>query len=88
VVSSIPLMTEVTPDARATFMSIVIAAFAIGRALGALIVPWLFGAGSLGGTQTNLVPVVLVSAFLNLAAVLILQAVKTTRSSVEIPSPI
>jgi DHA1 family inner membrane transport protein len=86
VVSSIPLMTEVMPDARATFMSIVIAAFAIGRAVGALIVPWLFGAGSLGGTQTNLIPVVLASAFLNLAAVFSLQAVKTARSGAEIPS--
>jgi predicted MFS family arabinose efflux permease len=88
VVSSFPLMTEVMPHARATFMSIVISAFAIGRALGALIVPLLFGAGSVGGTQTNLIPVVLASAFLNLAAVLSLQAVKIARSSAEIPSPI
>jgi predicted MFS family arabinose efflux permease len=88
VVSSIPLMTEVVPHARATFMSIVIAAMAVGRAVGALIVPWLFGAGSLGGTQTNLTPVVLVGAFINLAAILSLLAVKITPSGEEIPSPI
>jgi predicted MFS family arabinose efflux permease len=88
VVSSIPLMTEVMPHARATFMSIVIAAMALGRAGGALIVPLLFGAGSLGGTQTNLIPVVVVGAFLNLTAILSLQAVKIAPSGEEIPSPI
>jgi predicted MFS family arabinose efflux permease len=88
VVSSIPLMTEVVPHARATFMAIVVAAMAIGRAVGALIVPLLFGTGSLGGSQTNLIPVVLAGAFLNLAAVLSLQAVKIASSGEEIPSPI
>ena len=87
VVSNITLMTEVMPQTRATLMSIVIASTAIGRAAGALIVPLLFGAGSLAGTQTNLVPVVLAGAFLNLLAVLSLQAVKIAPSSEEIPSP-
>jgi len=86
VVSNITLMTEVMPQTRATLMSIVIASTAIGRAVGALIVPLLFGAGSLAGTQTNLVPVVLVGAFLNLLAVLSLQAVKIAPSGEEIPS--
>jgi predicted MFS family arabinose efflux permease len=88
VVSSIPLLTEVMPQARATFMSLVIAAMALGRAGGALIVPLLFGAGSLGGTQTNLIPVVLAGAFLNLTAILSLQAVKIASSSEDIPSPV
>jgi len=88
VVSSIPLMTEVVPHARATFMSIVIAAMAIGRAMGALIVPFLFGAGSLAGSQTNLIPIVLTGAFLNVAAMLSLQAVKIAPSGEEIPTPI
>jgi hypothetical protein len=76
------------PQARATFMSLVIAAMALGRAGGALIVPLLFGAGSLGGTQTNLIPVVLAGAFLNLTAILSLQAVKIASSSEDIPSPV
>ncbi len=88
VVSSIPLMTEVMPQARATFMSVVIAAMALGRAGGALIVPLLFGVGSLGGTQTNLIPVVLAGAFLNLTAIISLQAVKIGPSGEEIPFPI
>ena len=86
VVSSIPLMTEVVPQARATFMSLVIAAMAIGRALGALIVPLLFGNGSLGGSQTNLIPVVVGGAILNLAAVIALQAVKIAPSSEGSPT--
>ncbi len=86
VVSSIPLMTEVVPQARATFMSLVIAAMAIGRALGALIVPLLFGVGSLAGSQTNLIPVVLCGAVLNLAAVTALQVVKIAPASEGIPA--
>jgi len=86
VVSSIPLMTEVVPQARATFMSLVIAAMAIGRALGALIVPLLFGVGSLAGSQTNLIPVVLCGAVLNLAAVAALQVVKIAPASEGIPA--
>lgn len=39
VVASIPLMTEIVPGARATVMSAVVAASALGRTLGALIGP-------------------------------------------------
>ena len=87
VVSSIPLMTEVVPHARATFMSLVVAAMAVGRALGALVVPALFGANSLFGSQTSLLPVVLAGAFLNLLAVLALQAVKISPSAAEAVPP-
>jgi len=41
-VSSIPLMTELVPAARATFMSFNVAAFSLGRALGDLIAPRLY----------------------------------------------
>jgi predicted MFS family arabinose efflux permease len=88
VVSDLTLMTEVVPHARATFMSIVISATAIGRAMGALIVPFLFGASSLAGSQTNLIPVVLTGAFLNVGAILALQGVKIAASDGEVPSTI
>jgi MFS transporter, DHA1 family, inner membrane transport protein len=88
VVSDLTLMTEVVPHARATFMSIVISATAIGRAMGALIVPFLFGTTSLAGSQTNLIPVVLTGAFLNVAAILALQGVKVAASDEEVPSPV
>jgi predicted MFS family arabinose efflux permease len=45
IVSYIPLMTEVLPQARATLMAANLAAFSLGRALGALAGPWLYAAG-------------------------------------------
>jgi len=44
-VSCIPLMTEILPGARATLMSFNVAALSLGRALGALIAPLLYGFG-------------------------------------------
>jgi DHA1 family inner membrane transport protein len=45
VVSSLPLLTEVLPAARATLMSTNIAGFSLGRALGAALAPVLFSYG-------------------------------------------
>ncbi|NIM92815.1 MAG: MFS transporter [Anaerolineales bacterium] len=44
-VSAIPLMTELVPGSRATTMSVFISGIASGRAIGALIGPFLFGEG-------------------------------------------
>ncbi len=44
-VSSLPLMTEVTPMARATMMSLFIAALSLGRAIGDVIAPLLYEGG-------------------------------------------
>lgn len=44
-VSFIPLMTEVFPQARATLMATNLAATSLGRAVGALTGPWLYLAG-------------------------------------------
>ena len=44
-VSYIPLMTEVLPQARATLMAANLAAFSLGRAFGALVGPWLYAVG-------------------------------------------
>ncbi len=46
-VSSIPLMTQILPGARATLMASNIAALSAGRAIGALLGPLLFSAGLL-----------------------------------------
>lgn len=48
VVSLLPIMTELFPGARATLMGATVAAFSLGRALGALIAMPLY-AGGLGG---------------------------------------
>jgi predicted MFS family arabinose efflux permease len=44
-VSTIPMMTEIMPSARATMMAINISALSLGRALGAFIAPTLFAWG-------------------------------------------
>ncbi|OGT27945.1 MAG: hypothetical protein A2Z17_00735 [Gammaproteobacteria bacterium RBG_16_66_13] len=63
-VSSLPLMTELVPAARATMMSANIAALSLGRALGALAGPALFANGILANGGF--------AAGLNLAALLAL----------------
>jgi predicted MFS family arabinose efflux permease len=45
IVSSIPVMTELVPKARATTMSALFAGFAAGRGMGALLGPLLFSHG-------------------------------------------
>jgi predicted MFS family arabinose efflux permease len=42
VVGGIPLMTEIVPSARGVVMTMMLAAGALGRAMGAAVGPWLF----------------------------------------------
>jgi predicted MFS family arabinose efflux permease len=42
IVSLLPLATELTPGARATFMSLNVTAFSLGRIAGAVIGGWLW----------------------------------------------
>ena len=62
VVSMIPMMTEVLPSARATLMAFNIAAFSLGRAIGAPLAPLLYGHGfwvvAVGAAAFNLVALV------------------------------
>ncbi|MBN2387596.1 MAG: MFS transporter [Anaerolineales bacterium] len=44
-VSTLPLMSEILPGARATLMAFNVAALSLGRGLGAFVGPWLYGAG-------------------------------------------
>ncbi len=70
-VSSIPLMSEVIPAARATFLSVYIAATAIGRALGALVVPLLYR----NGASNSILPVMIATVVFNGIAFVALQGV-------------
>lgn len=44
-VSSLPIMTEILPSARATLMGFIIGAFSLGRAIGAIFAPILYTYG-------------------------------------------
>lgn len=69
IVSSLPLMTELVPGARATMMAGNVAAISLGRVLGALIGPGLFAVGLLGNG-------IAAAAFNALAVVILLAVVK------------
>jgi MFS family permease len=75
IVSAMPLMTEVFPAARATFMSMFIASTALGRSFGSLAAPRLYDLGrSLEGWPSLLI-IVLGTITLNLGALLALRAI-------------
>jgi len=65
IVSSIPLMTELVPGARATLMAWNVAAFAGGRMLGSLAGPLLFDLGLLAnGTTAAIFDVIALAALI------------------------
>jgi predicted MFS family arabinose efflux permease len=66
-VSSLPLMTEVLPGARSTFMAAFIASTAIGRALGSLAATRLYLWGGQMGVSPVLLPVLAAVALDGLA---------------------
>jgi predicted MFS family arabinose efflux permease len=68
VVSSIPMMTEVLPAARATMMAANIAAFSLGRAAGSLLAAPLYSWGILASASAAIV--------LNLLGLLALRGVR------------
>ena len=74
-VSSIPMMTEIMPSARATYLSISIASVSLGRALGALLAVPIYNRGIMGN--------VLAAAAFNLLALLALYLLKRTLSGRE-----
>jgi predicted MFS family arabinose efflux permease len=53
VVSSIPLMTEIMPSARATMLAAYMAFIALGRSIGDLLAPTLFTQGFIPGIAAN-----------------------------------
>jgi predicted MFS family arabinose efflux permease len=86
-VSSIPMMTEVMPSARATLMAAFIAGSAAGRALGALLAPPLYELGRLPGAPPGLLAIVLTAFSLNLLALFALRVVRVALVSPAIELP-
>ena len=73
IVSSIPLMTEVLPAARATLMASWIASISAGRAVGAFLSPYLYAWDEFDGIFT----IVLGTLVLNVLAFLALRFIRT-----------
>lgn len=67
-VSSIPLMTEVLPSARATIMAANAAFLSLGRAVGAGLAPPVFFFGKSSPVLPDMLPVVITTVALNLLA--------------------
>lgn len=67
-VSSIPIMTELLPAARATLMAANVSAISMGRAMGALLAPYLYNGGIVWNSLACLA--------LNLLALLVLLRLK------------
>lgn len=61
-VSSIPMMTEILPQARATLMGANVASFSLGRALGAILAYPLYALGKMPGTILVSLPGITVSS--------------------------
>lgn len=78
IVSALPLMTEITPAARATMMSLFIAALSLGRAIGDVTAPLLYKWGFMANAVTCMV--------LDLLAILALSRIRLPRQS-ECKSP-
>lgn len=72
-VSSLPLMTEVLPAARATFMSAFIASTAFGRAFGSLSAPWLYNLGRSIAPEASLLFIVIGASAMQIVALIALR---------------
>jgi predicted MFS family arabinose efflux permease len=81
-VSSIPMMTEVMPGARATLLAVNIAAISLGRALGAFVAHPLYVWGQTPGNLPAWIPGILINALVvvlfNLFALFALRVVRRT----------
>ena len=72
-VSSVPMMTEVMPAARATVMAFTTASVSLGRAMGALIASPLFLFGESSSSIPDILPNALAAILLNAAALVALR---------------
>jgi predicted MFS family arabinose efflux permease len=81
IVSCMPLISEVMPTARATFMATFIASTSLGRALCSLAAPYLYQLGRPAQGKTELWGVVLAAVALNIVALWALRRIRVKSSS-------
>jgi len=84
IVSSIILISEVLPTARATYLAAFVASTALGRTLGDLLAPPLYQAGVSSSSSAAILNIVLVAAALNVISLILLRVIGIPQS--EIPS--
>jgi hypothetical protein len=65
-VSSLPLMTEILPGIRTTFMATYMASLSAGRMLGDLTAPALYGAGGTPGATRSILLIAVIAALIDL----------------------
>lgn len=82
IVSSLPLMTEILPSARATLLAANVAGLSLGRAAGDLIGPTLYSSQALGGIS-GILASCLVAAILNLLAMFALRSLQIGLKAAE-----
>ncbi|HWR67059.1 MAG TPA: hypothetical protein VN364_13160, partial [Bellilinea sp.] len=76
IVSVLPLMSEALPELRATVMASMSASFSIGRALAAMLAPFLY-------TQWSFPANAIVAVAFNLAAIVLLSRLKIVPLATE-----
>jgi predicted MFS family arabinose efflux permease len=82
-VCSIPLMTEILPAARATLMAANSAGLSLGRALGALLAPSLYGLGTASPMVPDLFASAMAAVLFNIVALLALRFLRQRIGSEE-----
>jgi DHA1 family inner membrane transport protein len=76
-VSTIPLISEILPTARATLIATNMAAIALGRAIGAGIAPFLYNLPLITGNQASIFSNTLAAVILNILALLVLRRLRS-----------
>ncbi len=77
IVSCLPLVSQVLPGARATLLGVNVAAFSLGRGLGALLAPHLYTFGLIGN--------VVAAVVFNLLAIWMLTRVQVAEEHTDLP---
>jgi MFS transporter, DHA1 family, inner membrane transport protein len=85
VVCSIPIITEILPQARATVMAVIVAVISLGRAMGDIISPWLYRMDQSQTAFPGLIFIGIGVVLLNLTALFALRFLSRSLLNVETP---
>jgi DHA1 family inner membrane transport protein len=83
IVSSLPMLTEILPGARATLMGTNVAGFSVGRAIGAVLSAPLYSLGLTLSASSGIVPGATAAILLNTLALLALRILQRSAGLTE-----